>query len=175
MVSLLHWHRCCFGYKYLFVLLVMMTIGISSSIFIVDTLFLGVMNGHGNPSPTSLWHQSHYHYSLSVSLSAESREVNHSHVYIYILLWSMGNIMMWPVVIHQPSFTRSPVNIATQSRFWLFRWVTSLRTGSPWWEPLSHCDCQWLVTMMSVRSPSQFYLYVHPCVYIWLNMLHVCT
>lgn len=172
MVSLLPWHRCCFWYKCLFVLLEMMTIGISSSIFIAGTLILGVMNGHGNPSPTSLWHHSRYHYPLSLSLCKIKGQPLSC-----IFLWSMGNIMMWPVVIHQPSFRRTPVNIATQSRFWLFRWVTSLRTGSPWWEPLSHCDCQWLVTMMSVRSPSQFYndMYVHPCVQIWLNMLYVYT
>ena len=131
----------------------------SSSIFIAGTLILGVMNGHGNPSPTSLWQQSGYHYSLSLSLCRIKGQPLSR-----MFLWSMANIMMWPVVIHQPSFRRTPVNIATQSGFWLFRWVTSLRTGSPWWEPLSHCDCQWLVTMMSVRSPSHFHMYVHPCV-----------
>ena len=108
-------------------------------VFLLPMLFfLGVMNGHGNPSnflmaPITL---SLLPLCLSLSLSLQNQgRVNHSHVYIYILLWSMGNIMVWPVVIHQPSFRRSPVNIATQlasvfSDGWR-HWELGRRGGNP--------------------------------------------
>lgn len=99
--------------------------------------------------------------SLSLSLQNQGRLTTLMYIYITVIHGEHNDVTGSDssTFLHEVSCQYSnPVSLLTFPMSDVTEnWVAVV--GTPF-------SFQWLVTMMSVRSPSQFYMYAHPCVYI---------